>query len=168
MGKWQEYKAQVYDSITSVSSIFKEREADENKSWANMTNGLVSNMNAYELWNQNVNAILESARYQNDEAFREIANRIMLSGIESADYLDNFVQNVNLSTTQAKDDIRNFTNLSGETEQYASQMASLKSATEESLSGIANVFDATKTEAQRSLEELSDISYRESGRIHAV
>ena len=155
MGKWQEYKAQVYDSITSVSSIFKEREADETKSWANMTNGLVSNMNAYELWNQNVNAILESARYQNDESFREIANRIMLSGIESADYLDSFVQNVNLSTTQAKSDIANFTNLSGETEQYASQMASLKSATEESLNGIASVFDATKTEAQRSLEELS-------------
>lgn len=155
MGKWQEYKSQVYDSISSVSSIFKEREADENKSWASMTNGLVSNINAYELWNQNVNAILESARYQNDEAFREIANRIMLSGIESADYLDSFVQNVNLSTTQAKDDIANFTNLSGETEAYASQMASLKSATEESLSGIANVFDATKTEAQRSLEELS-------------
>lgn len=155
MGKWQEYKNQVYDSISSVSSIFKEREVDENKSWANMTNGLVSNMNAYELWNANVNAILESARYQNDEAFREIANRIMLSGIESADYLDSFVQNVNLSTTQAKDDIRNFTNLSGETEAYASQMASLKSATEESLTGIANVFDATKTETQRSLEELS-------------
>lgn len=155
MGKWQEYKNQVYDSISSVSSIFKEREADESKSWANMTNGLVSNMNAYELWNDNVNAILQSARYQNDESFREIANRIMLSGIESSDYLDSFVQNVNLSTTQAKDDIRNFTNLSGETEAYASQMASLKSATEESLSGIANVFDATKTEAQRSLEELS-------------
>ena len=155
MGKWQEYKAQVYDSISSVSSIFKEREADESKSWENMTNGLVSNMNAYELWNQNVNAILESARYQNDESFREIANRIMLSGIESSEYLDAFVQNVNLSTTQAKDDIRNFTNLSGETEQYASQMASLKSATEESLNGIATVFDATKTEAQRSLEELS-------------
>lgn len=155
IGKWQEYKSQVYDSISSVSSIFKEREVDENKSWANMTNGLISNMNAYELWNQNVNAILESARYQNDEAFREIANRIMLSGIESADYLDSFVQNVNLSTTQAKDDIRNFTNLSGETEQYASQMSSLKSATEESLNGIATVFDATKTEAQRSLEELS-------------
>ncbi len=155
MGKWQEYKNQVYDSISSVSSIFKEREVDETKSWSNMTNGLISNMNAYELWNQNMNAILESARYQNDEAFREIANRIMLSGIESADYLDSFVQNVSLSTTQAKDDIRNFTNLSGETEQYASQMASLKSATEESLSGIANVFDATKTEAQRSLEELS-------------
>lgn len=155
MGKWQEYKNQVYDSISSVSSIFKEREVDENKSWENMTNGLISNMNSYELWNANVNAILESARYQNDETFREIANRIMLSGIESADYLDAFVQNVNLSTAQAKDDIRNFTNLSGETEQYASQMASLKSATEESLSGIANVFDATKTEAQRSLEELS-------------
>lgn len=155
MGKWQEYKAQVYDSITSVSSIFKEREVDEAKSWDSMTKGLVSNMDAYKLWNANVNAILESARYQNDEAFREIANRIMLSGIESADYLDSFVQNVNLSTTQAKDDIRNFTNLSGETEQYASQMASLKSATEESLTGIANVFDATKTEAQRSLEELS-------------
>ena len=155
MGKWQEYKAQVYDSITSVSSIFKEREADESKSWENMTNGLVSNMNAYELWNENVNAILQSARYQNDEAFREIANRIMLSGIESSEYLDSFVQNVSLSTSQAKDDIANFTNLSGETEQYASQMASLKSATEESLSGIANVFDATKTEAQRSLEELS-------------
>lgn len=155
MGKWQEYKNQVYDSISSVSSIFKEREADESKSWANMTNGLVSNMNAYELWNANVNAILESARYQNDEAFREIANRIMLSGIESSEYLDSFVQNVNLSTTQAKDDIANFTNLSGETEQYASQMASLKSATEESMRGIAGVFDATKTEAQRSLEELS-------------
>ena len=155
MGKWQDYKNQVYDSISSVSSIFKEREADENKSWASMTNGLISNMNAYELWNENVNAILQSTRYQNDEAFREIANRIMLSGIESADYLDAFVQNVSLSTSQAKDDIRNFTNLSGETEQYASQMASLKSATEESLTGIANVFDATKTEAQRSLEELS-------------
>ena len=155
MGKWQEYKNQVYDSISSVSSIFKEREADESKSWANMTNGLVSNMNAYELWNANVNAILKSARYQNDEAFREIANRIMLSGIESSEYLDSFVQNVNLSTTQAKDDIANFTNLSGETEQYASQMASLKSATEESMRGIAGVFDATKTEAQRSLEELS-------------
>lgn len=155
MGKWQEYKNQVYDSISSVSSIFKEREADESKSWASMTNGLISNVNAYELWNANVNAILQSARYQNDEAFREIANRIMTSGIESADYLDAFVQNVNLSTTQAKDDIANFTNLSGETEAYASQMASLKSATEESLSGIANVFDATKTEAQRSLEELS-------------
>lgn len=155
MGKWQEYKNQVYDSISSVSSIFKEREADESKSWSNMTNGLVSNMNAYELWNENVNAILQSARYQNDESFREIANRIMLSGIESADYLDSFVQNVSLSTTQAKDDIRNFTNLSGETEQYASQMASLKSATEESLNSIATVFDATKTEAQRSLEELS-------------
>lgn len=155
MGKWQEYKAQVYDSITSVSSIFKEREADESKSWESMTKGLTSNADAYALWNANVNAILQSARYQNDEAFREIVNRIMLSGIESADYLDNFVQNVNLSTTQAKDDIRNFTNLSGETEQYASQMASLKSATEESLNGIASVFDATKTEAQRSLEELS-------------
>lgn len=155
MGKWQEYKNQVYDSISSVSSIFKEREADENKSWASMTNGLISNINAYELWNANVNAILQSARYQNDESFREIANRIMLSGIESSEYLDSFVQNVSLSTTQAKDDIRNFTNLSGETEAYASQMASLKSATEESLSGIANVFDATKTEAQRSLEELS-------------
>lgn len=155
MGKWQEYKNQVYASISSVSSIFKEREVDETKSWSNMTNGLISNMNAYELWNANVNAILQSARYQNDEAFREIANRIMLSGIESSEYLDNFVQNVNLSTTQAKDDIRNFTNLSGETEAYASQMASLKSATEESLNGIATVFDATKTEAQRSLEELS-------------
>lgn len=155
MGKWQEYKSQVYDSISSVSNIFKEREVDEAKSWENMTKGLTSNADAYALWNENVNAILQSARYQNDEAFREIANRIMLSGIESADYLDSFVQNVSLSTTQAKDDIRNFTNLSGETEQYASQMASLKSATEESLSGIANVFDATKTEAQRSLEELS-------------
>lgn len=155
MGKWQEYKNQVYDSISSVSSIFKEREVDESKSWENMTKGLVSNMSAYELWNENVNAILQSARYQNDEAFREIANRIMLSGIESADYLDSFVQNVNLSTTQAKSDIANFTNLSGETEQYASQMASLKSATEESLNSIATVFDATKTEAQRSLEELS-------------
>ena len=155
MGKWQDYKNQVYDSISSVSSIFKEREVDETKSWSNMTNGLISNMNAYELWNQNVNAILESARYQNDESFREIANRIMLSGIDSAEYLDSFVQNVNLSTTQAKDDIANFTNLSGETEAYASQMASLKSATEESLNGIASVFDATKTEAQRSLEELS-------------
>lgn len=155
MGKWQDYKNQVYDSISSVSSIFKEREVDETKSWSNMTNGLISNMNAYELWNANVNAILESARYQNDEAFREIANRIMLSGIESADYLDAFVQNVSLSTSQAKDDIANFTNLNGETEQYASQMASLKSATEESLNGIASVFDATKTEAQRSLEELS-------------
>lgn len=155
MGKWQDYKNQVYDSISSVSSIFKEREVDETKSWSNMTNGLISNMNAYELWNANVNAILESERYQNDEAFREIANRIMLSGIESADYLDAFVQNVSLSTSQAKDDIANFTNLNGETEQYASQMASLKSATEESLNGIASVFDATKTEAQRSLEELS-------------
>lgn len=155
MGKWQDYKNQVYDSISSVSSIFKEREVDETKSWSNMTNGLISNMNAYELWNANVNAILQSARYQNDESFREIANRIMLSGIESSEYLDSFVQNVSLSTSQAKDDIANFTNLSGETEQYASQMASLKSATEESLSGIANVFDATKTEAQRSLEELS-------------
>lgn len=155
MGKWQEYKEQVYDSISSVSNIFKEREIDESKSWENMTNGLLSNADAYALWNANVNAILESARYQNDEAFREIANRIMLSGIESSEYLDAFVQNVNLSTTQAKDDIRNFTNLSGETEQYASQMASLKSATEESLNGIASVFDATKTEAQRSLEELS-------------
>ena len=105
MGKWQEYKEQVYDSISSVSSIFKEREADENKSWASMTNGLISNINAYELWNANVNAILQSARYQNDESFREIANRIMLSGIESSEYLDNFVQNVNLSTTKAKDDI---------------------------------------------------------------
>lgn len=155
MGKWQEYKNQVYDSISSVSSIFKEREVDESKSWENMTKGLVSNMSTYELWNENVNAILQSARYKNDEAFREIANRIMLSGIESSEYLDSFVQNVSLSTTQAKSDIANFTNLSGETEQYASQMASLKSATEESLSGIANVFDATKTEAQRSLEELS-------------
>lgn len=155
MNKWGEYKNQVYDSISSVSSIFKEREIDEAKSWENMTKGLTSNADAYALWNQNVNAILESTRYQNDEAFREIANRIMLSGIESSEYLDSFVQNVNLSTTQAKDDIRNFTNLSGETEAYASQMASLKSATEESLSGIANVFDATKTEAQRSLEELS-------------
>ena len=120
-----------------------------------MHNGLVSNANAYDLWNANVNAVLESARYQTDEAFREIANRIMLSGIESADYLDSFVQHVDLTTTQAKGDIYEFTDLSTETEQYASQMANLKSATEESMSGIAGVFDATKSAAQQSLEELS-------------
>ena len=79
----------------------------------------------------------------------------MLSGIDSAEVLDNFVQNVNLKATEAKDDISKFTDLNTETEQYASQMATLKTATEESMSGIAGIFDATKTEAQRSLEELS-------------
>lgn len=155
VNKWQEYRDQVSDSVNSVSSIFKLREADEKKSWQAMRDGLVSNANAYELWNANVNAVLESARYQTDEAFREIANRIMLSGIDSADYLDSFVQHVDLTTTQAKNDIYEFTDLSGETERYASQMANLKTATEESMSGIAGVFDATKSAAQQSLEELS-------------
>ncbi len=155
MGAWQAYRDEVENSINSVSSLFTVREQDENKSWENMHNGLVSNANAYDLWNANVNAVLESARYQTDEAFREIANRIMLSGIESADYLDSFVQHVDLTTTQAKGDIYEFTDLSTETEQYASQMANLKSATEESMSGIAGVFDATKSAAQQSLEELS-------------
>lgn len=155
VGAWKSYRDEVENSINSVSSLFTVREQDENKSWENMQNGLVSNANAYDLWNANVNAVLESARYQTDEAFREIANRIMLSGIESADYLDNFVQHVDLTTSQAKDDIAAFTDLSGETETYANNMANLKTATEESLGGIANVFDATKSAAQQSLEELS-------------
>lgn len=155
MGAWQAYRDEVGNSINSVSTLFQERQKDDETTWTSMTDGLISNADAYNLWNENVNAVLESARYKNDEAFRQIANSIMLSGIDSAEYLDNFVQNVNLKTTEAKDDISKFTDLNTETEQYASQMATLKTATEESMSGIAWIFDATKTEAQRSLEELS-------------
>ena len=156
MGQWEAYKEQVKASVESVSSMFSLREQDEKKSWQAMRDGLVSNANAYDLWNANVSAILESARYQTDESFREIANRIMTAGIDSADYLDSFVQHVDLTTTQAKSDIAEFADLGGETELYASNMANLKSATEDSMSGIAQVFDATKSAAQQSLEELSN------------
>lgn len=156
-GQWKQYKDDIESSVKSVSEIFSMREEDADITWQTMQNGLVSNANAYELWLANTNAVLESARYANDEAFREIANTIMSAGIDSADYLDDFVQNVNLNTTQAKDDIARFTELSEYQERYAGYMANLKLATDENIGGIAQTFVDTKSVAQQSMEEMSNL-----------
>lgn len=155
--QWKQYRDDVASSIQSVSDMFSLREEDEAINWQSMQNGLVSNANAYDLWLANTEAVLQSARYANDEAFREIANTIMNAGIDSADYLDDFVQNVNLNTTTAYDDIAQFVELNGLQEKYAGVMANLKMATEEGMGGVAQVFDDTKTAAEMSMQEMSDM-----------
>ena len=121
-----------------------------------MTDNLKANAEEYAIWNQTVSEILSSTRYANDEAFREIANRIMQGGIESSDYLQQFVSNVDLQTTTAKDDLKQFAEMTDVQETYAGTMANLNQATTEGMNGIAQAYDNTKTVAQQSLQELSD------------
>ena len=154
-GAWQEYKTSAMDSIQSASSMFAERTTDDSVTWDTMMGNLTANADAYAQWNENVNAILSSARYANDEAFREIANSIMTGGIESSEYLQNFVDNVDLSTTTAVDDIKQFANLGDVSDTYAGTMANLQSATESGMGAIASAYDSTKTAAQQSLTELA-------------
>lgn len=155
MGAWQEYKDSVMDSLQNTSTMFSERSESDDITWDSMMNNLTANADAYAQWNENVNSILSSARYQNDEAFREIANSIMTGGIESSEYLQNFVDNVDLSTSSAVNDIEQFANLQGVSDTYAGTMANLQSATESGMNAIASAYDSTKTAAQQSLSELA-------------
>ena len=156
MGKWQEYKESVTESINTPSEIFAERQEKDAVTWQQMTDNLKANAEEYAIWNQTVSEILSSTRYANDEAFREIANRIMQGGIESSDYLQQFVSNVNLNATTAKDDLKQFAEMTDVQETYAGTMANLNQATTEGMNGIAQAYDSTKTVAQQSLQELSD------------
>nr|DAP32501.1 MAG TPA: STRUCTURAL MAINTENANCE OF CHROMOSOMES PROTEIN [Caudoviricetes sp.] len=154
--QWQTYKEQVLDSLQSASSMFSEVSKNDDLTWSTMTKNLDDNINRYQTWNDNVSSILQSARYQNDEAFREIANSIMTGGIDSADYLQKFVENVDLNTSQASNDLAEFARMDGVTDTYAGTMANLQTATENSMSAIAQAYDNTKTQAQQSMQELSD------------
>lgn len=154
--QWQTYKEQVLDSLQSASSMFSEVSKNDDLTWSSMTKNLDDNINRYQTWNDNVSSILQSARYQNDEAFREIANSIMTGGIDSADYLQKFVENVDLNTSQASSDLAEFARMDGVQDTYAGTMASLQAATEDSMGAIAQAYDNTKTQAQQSMQELSD------------
>lgn len=155
MGKWQEYKDSVIESINSPSEIFAEKQEKDEVTWQQMTDNLKANAEEYSVWNKTVTEILGSARYANDEAFREIANRIMQGGIESNDYLQQFVSNVDLQTTTAKDDLKQFAEMTDVQATYAGTMANLNQATTDGMNGIAQAYDNTKTVAQQSLQELT-------------
>lgn len=156
INQWQTYKEQVLDSLQSASSMFSEVSKNDDLTWSTMTKNLDDNISKYQNWNDNVSAILQSVRYQNDEAFREIANSIMNGGIDSADYLQKFVENVDLNVSTACDDFMQFAELGNVTDTYAGTMANLQSATESSMGAIAAAYDNTKTQAQQSMQELSD------------
>ena len=152
---WDGYRDSVMDSLQSTSTMFSERAEEDGITWETMMGNLTANADAYAQWNENVNAILSSARYANDEAFREIANTIMTGGIESSEYLQQFVDNVDLSTSSAVGDLEQFANLQGVQDTYAGTMANLQSATESGMGAIASAYDSTKTAAQQSLTELA-------------
>lgn len=152
---WAGYRDSVMDSLQSTSTMFSERAEEDGITWETMMGNLTANADAYAQWNENVNAILSSARYANDEAFREIANTIMTGGIESSEYLQQFVNNVDLSTASAVGDLEQFANLQGVQDTYAGTMANLQTATENGMGAIASAYDSTKTVAQQSLSELS-------------
>lgn len=152
---WAGYRDSVMDSLQSTSTMFSERAEEDGITWETMMGNLTANADAYAQWNENVSAILSSARYANDEAFREIANTIMTGGIESSEYLQQFVNNVDLSTASAVGDLEQFAHLQGVQDTYAGTMASLQVATENGMGAIAAAYDSTKTQAQQSLSELS-------------
>ena len=152
---WAGYRDSVMDSLQSTSTMFSERAEEDGITWDTMMGNLTANADAYAQWNENVNAILSSARYANDEAFREIANTIMTGGIESSEYLQQFVNNVDLSTASAVGDLEQFAHLQGVQDTYAGTMANLQVATENGMGAIAAAYDSTKTQAQQSLSELS-------------
>lgn len=154
-GAWASYRDSVLDSLQTTSSMFEERTTDDSVTWDTMMGNLTANADAYAQWNENVNSILTSARYANDEAFREIANTIMLGGIDSSEYLQQFVDNVDLSTAQASDDIQQFAEMQGVQDTFAANMANLQTATENGTGAIAAAFDNTKTEAENSLQGLA-------------
>lgn len=152
---WAGYRDSVMDSLQTTSTMFSERAEEDGITWDTMMGNLTANADAYAQWNENVNAILSSARYANDEAFREIANTIMTGGIESSEYLQQFVNNVDLSTASAVGDLEQFAHLQGVQDTYAGTMANLQVATENGMGAIASAYDSTKTAAQQSLSELS-------------
>lgn len=155
MGAWEEYRDSVRDSLQDTSTLFAEHAEQDSVTWETMMNNMQGNADMYAQWNENVSAVLNSARYQTDEAFREMANTIMTDGIESADYLQQFVDNVDMSTSSASDDIQEFARMSGVYDTYAGNMANLNQVTGDNLGGIAQAFDATKTSAQTALDELA-------------
>lgn len=116
-----------------------------------MSKNLTDNAQKYTQWNENVNAVLSSSRYANDEAFRSMANSIMTLGIDGSDYLQQFVQNLDASDEA----LAQWADMSSITDTYATNMANLQSATETSMSGIATAYDNTKTEAEQALSSLS-------------
>lgn len=155
MGAWEEYRDSVRDSLQDTSTLFAEHAEQDSVTWETMMNNMQGNADMYAQWNENVSAVLNSARYQTDEAFREMANTIMTDGIESADYLQQFVDNVDMSTSSASDDIQEFARMSGVYDTYAGNLANLNQVTGDNLGGIAQAFDETKTAAQTALDELA-------------
>lgn len=152
---WQDYRDAVSSSLDSVSSMFTEYQTQDNVTWSAMNASFSSNTEALSTWVQNAQLLLSSARYQNDAAFREIANRILLGGQEAAGYLQSFVENVNLQTTSATDDIRTFAEGLGISEQYENLMTNLQIATEQGLGGVAALYDGVASEAEQSLAILN-------------
>lgn len=155
MGAWEEYRDSVRDSLQDTSTLFAGHAEQDSVTWETMMNNMQGNADMYAQWNENVSAVLNSARYQTDEAFREMANTIMTGGIESADYLQQFVDNVDMSTSSASDDIQEFARMSGVYDTYAGNLANLNQVTGDNLGGIAQAFDETKTVAQTALDELA-------------
>lgn len=151
MHSWSDYKKTVLDALQSSSDLFKATSGDASVTWAEMSKNLTDNAQKYTQWNENVNAVLSSSRYANDEAFRSMANSIMTLGIDGSDYLQQFVQNLDASDEA----LAQWADMSSITDTYATNMANLQSATETSMSGIATAYDNTKTEAEQALSSLS-------------
>ena len=156
MTKWSDYRDSVRDALKGNQGIFNEVTHNDQTTWEAMTAGLESNVQAYEDWNRNVESILSSSRYQTDEVFREMANSIMLLGTSGSDYLQQFVDNVDMEVDRGLGDLGRFADLSGLQDEYAINMANLQMATETGMDGIATAFDDTASEAQISLQSLSD------------
>lgn len=156
MNAWADYRDQVKNSLKSNSDLFKETSTTQETSWEEMTSNMNENIRSYERWNETVGRILSSARYANDDTFREMANSIMLMGVSGSEYLQELVNNVDLSTDIALGDLGRFADMAGIKDRYASNMASLQLATEEGMNGIASAYDSTATEAQISMQSLSD------------
>ena len=98
-------------SVMEQKGMFEQLEGAEEKSIADMVAGLQSHVTAYQNWNDNVSTMMNSARYQTDEGFRNMVNSVASAGIDMAPELQAIVTAFQNGDSQLEDLVQGYGNL---------------------------------------------------------
>ena len=133
------YKSAL-SSVQGQGKLWQEFTKQEAVSAEQIHANLQSQIKAYSNWNENVSTLVNSGRYQHDEAFRAMVDSLINAGIDMAPELDTIVSLYESGSSELSGILDDFGDATVATTKYSQTMAEWETIAEYGVEAVKSAF----------------------------
>lgn len=153
----ESYESSYKSALSSVQGqgkLWQEFTKQEAVSAEQIHANLQSQIKAYSDWNQNVSTLVNSGRYQHDEAFRAMVDSLINAGIDMAPELATIVSLYESGSSELSGILDDFGDASVATTKYSQTMAEWETIAEYGVEAVNSAFGRGSKTVSKSAEGL--------------